>query len=198
MSQNQNSYSKRLFSELRGRMAGMIDRVALKKFLTPRRWIVTQWWDREGDVDDNVEVFQGIGYVARPPDGTSAEAVLVNIGGFDHPCLVALRDGRTTTAVVDAVGLGVDEVIVHNSAVVMKLKADGTVEIRSLNGTAVPLATKADVDAVNARVDELQLIHNTHRHPSIPGSGGPVSGELPSQLSTAVAVVQGTSVLKGQ
>ena len=195
---NLNTYSKRLSLELRGKIVGMIDRVALKTFKSVRRWIVTSWWDDEGDVDDNVEVFQGIGYVARPPEGTNAEAVLVNIGGFDHPCLVALRDAATTAAVVKAVGLDPDEGITHNSKSLLKFNADGTVEIRGVNGTAVPLATKADVQALWDYLAQQFDPTTGHKHTA----PGPITTTAvqPSTAPSSIPVGEpsGTTIFKAQ
>lgn len=74
--------------------------------------------------------------------------------------------------------------------------------IRSPNGTAVPLAKKSDVDAVNTRVTAIQTSYNAHTH--LPGSYTvalvPVVGTsaTPLPLNNATATVEGTSVVMGE
>jgi phage gp45-like len=119
-------------------------------------------WQLLGPDDEvmaDVEVFQGIGYASRPESSsTGAEAVVVKIGGkLTHPVVIATRDESTR------VDLDEDETAIFNSTAIVKVKADGTIEIGSHGGTFESLATKADVQTIR---DELHKHHHTY----VPGS----------------------------
>lgn len=97
------------------------------------------------------EVFPGVGVYGRPPDPTSSnrvqtEAVVINSGDAKNPMIVATRDERTRKASVG--DLAADETAIYNSQAKVHVMADGTIEARSIGGTAVPLATKADLEAL--------------------------------------------------
>lgn len=106
------------------------------------------------------EVFPGIGIYARPPSGGRAEAIVLNVGGADHPVVVALRDEATRRIAAD---VAEDETALYNSTAVVHVKADGTIEARSIGGSAAALATKSDIDALKAWAA-------SHIHPD-PSSG---------------------------
>lgn len=121
-----------------------------------RRMVVgvtsTTFWQVLGDelLDGKIwtkdaEVFQGVGVVARPPEGASVETVVVfPAGGAAQPIVVGARDVATARAAVGE--LEPDETAIYTSAAIVVIKAGGTVEIRTPGGTAVPLATKDDLD----------------------------------------------------
>jgi len=95
------------------------------------------------EVAADVEVFQGIGYASRPQDG-KGEVVVVKIGGaLTHPVVIATRDESIR------VDLDEDETAVFNGSSIVKVKADGTIEIGSQGGTFAPLALKSDVTAIS-------------------------------------------------
>lgn len=140
----------------------------------------------------DVEVFGGIGYHARPrASGGSPEAVVVSLGGNGAPVAIATRDEQTRQAVAGS--LAPDETAIHNSQAIVVLKANGTVEIRSANGVAVPLALKSDVDAI-------RTAYLAHTHVVA------TAGTAAAQTGTAAAVVPafqpppnaGTTTLKGE
>jgi phage gp45-like len=95
-----------------------------------------------GDTDGEkfvAEVFPGIGIWARPKVGTVPEAIIVHVGGEPgHPVIVATRQKEMQVALEE------DETAVFNSQSVLILKKDGSVEIRSRNGTAQKLVTLAE------------------------------------------------------
>lgn len=62
------------------------------------------------------------------------------------------------------------------------------VKVHADGGTAIPLATKADVDAI-------KTVFDAHTHPYNPGPGSPAPTGVPAVPFPAPA---GTSVLKGQ
>lgn len=130
----------------------------------------------------NVEVFPGIGFYARPRSTAKAEAVMVNVGGANASAVVATRDEGTRKAVAD---LAEDEAAMFNSQAVVHVTG-AHVDVRTPGGTAVALATLADLEALRA-----WLLEHTH--------GGVSSGAA----FTAVAVPDppspaGTLVLRGE
>jgi phage gp45-like len=134
----------------------------------------------------NAEVFGNIGFHSRPrTSGGSPEAIMVSLGGNGSPVVVATRDEQTRATVAGTIAA--DETAVFNSTAIIVVKANGTVEIRSANGSAVPLATKADIDA-------LRTWASNHTHLYAPGPGTAVA------TATGLPVppnAVGTLVLKG-
>ncbi len=130
---------------------------------------------------ESAEHHQPYGFSAVPVPG--AEAVVVFPGGDrSHPLVVAVSDRRYRPT-----GGVAGEVTLYNkfNARVI-LKADGTIEAKSSSGTAVSLATKADIDA-------LKTWAATHLHAGVT-AGAAVSG-VPSVAPPNAA---GTTKLKGE
>jgi hypothetical protein len=139
-----------------------------------------------------VEMFSGIGFAARPAAGANAEAVVAFVGGSSNPVSLAARDedGRQS-----AVGdLGQNETAMYNGSVVFICRENGTAEIRSVIGTPHALATKADIDALAAKVDHLVGVYNSHTH----AVSGAVAGITVQVEPGTTPVAVGTLVLKGQ
>lgn len=93
-----------------------------------------------GDAEDarekfnNVEMFGGVGVHARPAASGRVEAVIIHIGADEeHPVIVATRDRAMQ------VELEADETAIFNSKTVIRVKADGTVEIGSRGATLTAL-----------------------------------------------------------
>jgi phage gp45-like len=133
------------------------------------------------------EVFQGVGFAARPPASSAAEVIAVNVDGqAKAPVVVATRDEKTAAAVRAAIGgLGPGDTLVYNAGVVVFLRSDGTVEIRSTGGTAVALALRSDLEALRTAIQNTMIA---------PGDGG-------AALKTAILAASwttGTTVLKGE
>lgn len=100
-----------------------------------------------GERIPKAEVFQGVGFWATPAAGVEVEAVVLNVGGdANHPIVVALRDEKTRKQVADA--LAGDTTCVHNTAARVVILPNGTIEARTHGGTAAPLATLADLQAL--------------------------------------------------
>jgi phage gp45-like len=164
----------------------MLRRLAVK-VTTKALW---QLLGHDDETEDAVEVFSGIGFYSRPSDDGSPEVVLAKIGGSsDHPVIVATRDERTRQALEEARDLAKDESIVFNSLAFVRVKADGTIEAASAGGTAVALATKADVDALQVAIDT-----HTHTVPII-GAAGTTPTTTPLVGMPAAA---GTAKFKGE
>lgn len=189
------------------RIANLVKRMVMLKIDSPLRWRVK---DADPEEIDDIEIFHNVGFHARPPAVGkwgpnvaihNVEAIVVNVNSHDHPVIIATRDADTMRVVVEKVGLNPDETLIYTSKSVVKIQADGTVEIRNLDGTAVPLATKADVDALQARLDTLEQNFLGHGHPT--AALGPVSAPVvvtpPGPvLPTTPATIAGTTVLKAQ
>lgn len=143
--------------------------------------------------DDEIEIFGQAGIVARPEANAAVESLVLLVGASGDHAAVAAQIDSTRATVIDATGLEPDETIVYTSQSVVHIKADGTVEVRSIGGTAVALATKADVDAIKSWLD--LHIHNTPTgFSSIPVDGTPLPGGTPD---TAPAPT-GTTILKAE
>jgi len=136
-----------------------------------------------GEVDaEGVELFSGIGFYSRPGSSGKPEVVVNKIGGASgHPVVVATRDESIR------VELDEDETAIFNSASIVKIKADGTIEVGSRGGTPVPLATLADVEAIR---NDL----NGHEHTYVPSGGGTAL----TTLGPSVTAPSGTAKLKGE
>lgn len=142
-----------------------------------------------GQESVTAEIYPGVGFYSRPPTGVKADAIVANIQGAEHPAIIATRDEKTRKA--SAGSLAEDETAIFNTKVTLYLKADGTIEARTVGGVAVALALKSDVQNV---VDK----YNTHLHVAAGAlTGTPVVGPLPGTPATAPNPV-GTTKLKGE
>lgn len=127
------------------RLQGAIRRMAIS--VTSRvLWQLSGFRNVDGTTESTeAEPFTGIGFYSIPPGGGAPEAITVMVGGGNSPAIVATRDEKTRATIAK---LAADETAVFTSKAIIVIKANGTVEIRSKDGTAVPLATKADIDAL--------------------------------------------------
>ncbi len=173
-----------LATRLRGLARRMIASIAGAKAI----WQFTGSRQLDGSREVvKAEVFQGVGIYAVPA-GT-AEAILVMIGDGKTPVAIAVRDEATRQAVAGS--LAADETALYNSQALVHVKADGTIEAKSAGGTAVPLATKADLDALRIAINTASI------------AVGPAGA---SSVITALDTVgggpntwpAGTAVLKGE
>jgi hypothetical protein len=191
------------------RIANIVKRMFMLKIDSPLRWRVR---DADPEEVDDIEIFHNVGFHARPPAAGkwgpnvaihNVEAIVVNVNSHDHPVIIATRDADTMRVVVEKVGLNPDETFIYNSKTIVKILADGTVEIRNLDGTAVPLALKSDVEALQARLDtvEQNLIGHVHLSTAPPNPTGAAQLVPPAEpplLPTTPAVIAGTQTLKAE
>lgn len=164
------------------RIRGMVRRLAVA--VTSRvLWQLTGVRSLDGTTETiAAEVFPGVGFFARPrTSGGAPEAILVNVGGATAPAVVATRDEKTRAEVAP---LAADESAMFNSEAIVHVKANGEIHARSAGGSAVALATKADIDAL--RTWAAAHLHND------PSSG------VTSTPTVAPPTAAGTSVLKGE
>ena len=102
-----------------------------------------------GDEVLEIEIFQGIGFFARPPaSGTHPQAIATSIGSPKHQVAVAFRDEGVRQA-IDA-QVPDDASAMFNTVAIFVIKPDGSLEARTIGGTALSLATKADIDALRS------------------------------------------------
>lgn len=121
--------------EFRRKMAGMVRRMVVK-LSDGGVWQVAGHLLFEGQREaPPAENYPGIGFAARPPAGTSAEAIVVQVGGANQPAIVGLRDEATRAKVSD---IAANETAAYNSLVRAYLKASGTIELRTHAGVAQP------------------------------------------------------------
>lgn len=128
---------------------GAVRRMAIR--LTARALWQLAGYTIDGFVEAiKAETFTGIGISARPPVGSRADAIVLNVRDAKTPVVVGARDEGTRAAVVG--NLAADETAIYNSAALVHVKADGTIEARSKSGAAVPLATKEDLEKLKAAI----------------------------------------------
>lgn len=126
------------------RLAGMVRRFTVTA--TQGVWRLTGAVMIDGQRETvNAEPFTGIGFYSRPSANGKPEAIVVNVGGPKGPVVVAARDEQTRASVAD---INADETAVFNSAALVYVKADGTIEIRTKNGSAVALAKNSDLNSL--------------------------------------------------
>lgn len=126
---------------------GMIRRMAIKltdgSFWQALGHTLT---DGKGKEIRHAEVFSGIGFYSRSAAGANSEAIVVFPGGASaDPIIIATRDEDARKAIAL---LAQDETAMFNRATIIIIHDNGTVEIRSKNGTALKLPTMADFTAL--------------------------------------------------
>lgn len=176
--------------EARG-LYGMLRRV-LVTLTAKTRWQVRghrRMLDNRPETAD-VETFPGVGFYARPAAGARTEAVLASIGAAEGgaACAVVIATRAEGTR-RDAVGDGdADRTSMFNTQVIVDARPDATIEAKSIGGTAAPLATHADLEALKTAFDSWT---------PVPNDGG---AALKTILDALIATgwPAGTSVLKGE
>lgn len=182
-----DDFAKALDPYLR-KLAGVVRRmgVDITKITKVPGWKVLGHLLDGGRESFTAEIFSGVGFYSRPPKGAKADAIVVNAGGADDPVIVATRDEKTRQA--SAGSLAEDETATFNTLTILIHKANGTIEARGINGVAVPLATKADIDALRTWI-------LTHTHTGVT-AGAVLSGAPPA--SPAPPTAAGTTKLKAE
>jgi phage gp45-like len=161
------------------------------------------------------EVFGGIGFAARPNETDDVEAIVAFVGdGAAQPIIIATRQEARRVAIADDLEAG--ETQIHNTAtgtnaVIIRIMANGTVEIRKPAGVAVSIAKKSDAeaaatwDANHVHLDSTGSPTSGPLKNATPGDGIIVNPAFPGDprpfipgASPAGAGIVGTSVLKGQ
>ncbi len=170
-------------------LRGMIRRMVIT--LTDKvLWqLLGQRGGQGGDEVIDVEVFPGIGFFARPPASGKPEAIVAAIAGAAKARVaIATRDEKTRQEAVAALPngeLGEGEVLVYTPVALIHVRANSTVEIRTLGGTAEKLPTWADFTALRTWIQNTMVIATP-------------SGNSTPGTTTAPPTPAGTTVLKAQ
>lgn len=146
----------------------------------------------EDDIETrDAEVFGGVGFAARPSvdaDAGDTEAIVAFVGGPGNPIIIAQRQEGARQII--AADLATDETQLHGAigagGVLIRIKANGTVEIRTAGGIAQPLMTKADGQALRVAIQGAATVAN---------DGG---AAFKAALLAAWTGPTGTLVLKGE
>ena len=179
-----------LLRPLRNRIANLIARAVLQLVDDGKKQQLLQVGALAGETIDGVEYFQPYGFSAVPLPGAEAVLVFPN-GDRGHAIAVSVADRRYRPT-----GGAPGEVTVYsNTGAKIVMLANGDIEVHPAPGgqvlvhdagSAVALATKADIDA-------LKSWAATHAHTGVTtgaGTSGPPGVAPPS--------ASGTSVLKGE
>jgi len=150
----------------------------------------------EGDGDEPVEVFQGIGIAARPADGDNAEAVVFAVGAeAEHPIIGAARNEAARARYVAEFGeVGKGEIAVFNSAGMARvlITADGDIEITPAAGRQIFLRTNGGTpDRLVTRSEFMK-----HGHPT--AATGPVSSPIVAPTPSVDPAFPGTQAVQGE
>lgn len=127
------------------------------------------WSVDTSDEEDTAENFENAGFASRPAADDNAEAIVLKVGGESgHPVIVATRNRDSFKILEAGEGIEAGETAIYTSSSMVKIRADGTIELGSIGGSRQALATKADIDA-------LKTWAATHTHLYAPGPGSPVA-----------------------
>ena len=141
-------------------------------------WALRGHGDERGNFETfSVDIYPGIGFCARPPDGSEAKAVVVAIETSpNRPVIVATRDARTQKAIVEKAGLDANETLLHNADLIIKITREREVLLGLPGG---------DFQAV-------ALADHTHKAPAISGQAAYTEPDArtgpPDKVSTHVKV----------
>lgn len=146
----------------------------------------------EGEDDDPIPVFQGIGIYARPV-GSNAEGVMLHVGcQADHPILAAVRDEDGRRAYVEEFGeLGAGEIAIFNGTgnARVLVKSDGAIEINPAAGQLVSM--RSDGGTADALVKRGEFLAHAHAtagtgtpSPPVAATPGPDVGQFPGTTTT--------------
>lgn len=152
----------------------------------------------EGDGDEPIPVFQGIGISARPV-GVNGEALMLHVGNqADHPILATVRDEDGRLAYVDEFGeLSAGEIAIYNGQGTARIliKANGDIEINPGPGQEIKARSKSGTADSLAKNQALTLLQD-----AIDGVT-PLGGDTGSAIVAAVLALPdpaGTTILKGE
>ena len=134
-----------------------------------RRMVVTTAdvarWSLRGHGDGSAfeelvaDVFPGIGFCARPPDGSETEAVAVAIeGSANRTIVVAARDSGTQMRIIDKAGLSANESMMHNADLVVKITEDRQVLLGMPGGQFKGVALADHTHAAPEIIGQAQYV----------------------------------------
>ncbi len=132
----------RLIRPLQVRVANSIARAVVQLADDSTKLQLLQLGVLAGEDVDDAERFQEYGFTSVPLPGAEAVVNFPN-GDRSQPLVVGVDDRRYRPTGWE----GGESGLYNHVGTVVRLKADGTVEVTS-GGAAVPLATKADLEAL--------------------------------------------------
>jgi phage gp45-like len=146
-------------------------------------------WQVAG-VDDEqtetVDVYQGIGFVARPPAGQGA-GVVVRPGGGDKSVVVAATNPDVT------VEISPDEVAIYNSVARVVITSDSKIK---LFASGVPEAAALLTDVQSLATEMAKFNGHLHTDPLSTLTGPPVSPVVPNNPIVQNPTVVGSQVVE--
>lgn len=159
-----------LLSRLRKRVQLMVRRAVISLVNDNLKLQGLQLQILAGNVADEVENFQQVGFTSVPEDG--AEAIVLAVGGNrGHLAVIATGDRRYRKK--DMAG---GEAAMHYREIChVYCKADGSVEVLAPGGVTVTGGLTASGDLADAlsTMQAMRDIFNAHVHPEQNGVGGP-------------------------
>jgi phage gp45-like len=169
-------------SQKAGEVRGLVRRLRVS-VSSGVRWLLLGYDDGDNVEQIDAEAFTGAGFASRPTG--QGEAIVCRVGAASgHPVIVATRDQSWSAALGD---LEPGESAMFNGASVVRIKADGSITIGSIDGEAVPLATKADLDSLATWIA-------AHTHATAGSTGTP---SVPAEVAS-LPVAAGTQTLRGE
>lgn len=139
---------------------------------------------RQGTLD--AEVFSGIGFYSRPRTTDKTEAVLASVGDARHSVIIATRNESVRRAIAD---LQADETAIFTSDGIIVIKADGTIEARSKDGTAQKLVNETYRTAEDTLLTLVKTLATT-----LASSCPPLGSGLQQAATAAAATALATGV----
>lgn len=138
----------------------------------------------EDEGDNDVPIFQGIGFASRPSAASvaagSAEAIVVKVGGASgHPAIVATRDESIRQEISEG-----ETAIFTSTGATVHIKADGDIELVAKAGGEIRLSAAGG--SAGPVVTRTEFVSHKHLDPA--------SGTT----STPIDIITGTTVAKLQ
>jgi hypothetical protein len=151
--------------------------------------------DSTAETVDACEVVQPLGLMAYPTLGASTEALIARLG--DRPVVLAMIDKGRAAQAVEAGEVRLYGPGSSNAAAVIRIRADGSIEVSSLNNTNVTV-TASGTGEVRVNGSAVKIAADTDpvdlgAWTFVPGTGGASltytpPGGAPTPITTATAV----------
>ena len=152
-------------------------------------------FELEGEGDEPIEVFQGIGIVARPAAGDDAEALVFAVGAeAEHQVVGAVRSEAARARYLEEFGeIAAGEIAIFNSAGSARVlvRADGTIEITAASGQEILLSAGGATDRLVTRTEFM-------KHGHLTAGTGAVTPPMVAPAPSVDPAFPGTQVVKGE
>jgi phage baseplate assembly protein V len=188
---------------LRNRVANIVARGVVRMAHDTTKLQNLQLRVLAGESIDEAEHHQPYGFSSVPLAGAEV-VVLFQNGDRARPIVVAASDRRHRPTG----GESGQVTMYHHTGTVVTMLEDGTIEARSRDGVALPLATKADVEALRAYVSAQFASTGGHTHAvsgaattaivTVPAVPDPLPAPQPVPPTVPPPTPTGTTVLKAE